>query len=142
VSERRFRHLRQCYGCGVDNDDGLGLRVTLTPTGASCRARFGAGHQGAPGLVHGGLLVTLLDEVMGSLPFEEDSARVTRSMDVRFLKPVAIERDVEAVATVGERSGRRVAVTGTVCYLDDPVVRVRIEAEYVILAAGGLLSTR
>jgi acyl-coenzyme A thioesterase PaaI-like protein len=100
---------------------------------AWCRTRFDRGHQGAPGLVHGGLLVTLLDDVMGSIPFEDHLVRVTRSMDVRFRAPVAIQRDVEAVATIGSPDGRRVPIRGEVRYVDDPAVRVEIVAEYVTL---------
>jgi uncharacterized protein (TIGR00369 family) len=133
IGQRKFRHLRECFGCGSDSPRGLGLHVEIIPDGTRCVARFGASHQGAPGLVHGGLLVTLLDEVMGSLPFDDNSVRVTSTMAVRFLRPVAIDRDLEATATIGEQHPRRVDVTGTVRYLDDPVVRAEIKAEYVII---------
>ncbi|MHB8466883.1 MAG: PaaI family thioesterase [Acidimicrobiales bacterium] len=129
----RYAHLAECFGCGRDSPHGLGLVIDAVEGRSWCRTRFDRGHQGAPGLVHGGLLVTLLDEVMGSLPFDDERVRVTRSMEVRFRLPVAIDRDVEAVATLGTRDGRSVPVRGEVRYLDDADVRVEIVADYVTI---------
>ena len=87
--------------------------------------------------MHGGLLVTLLDEVMGSIPFKAEGIRVTRSMDVRFRLPVSIDVDVEAVATIGARNDRTVALSGYVRHADDAARRVEVFADYVVLGDPG-----
>jgi acyl-coenzyme A thioesterase PaaI-like protein len=135
VASTRFAHLADCFGCGRANPGGLGLHLDADADHAWCRTSFGAQHQGAPGLVHGGLLVTLLDEVMGSLPMQGPGVRVTKSMAVRFRRPVRIDRDLDAVATVQARDGRNVTIEGVVRYADHDDVRVEVTAEYVVLDA-------
>ena len=54
-----------CFGCGRDNT--IGLKLDFHQEGESVRAEFipGEMYQGWPGVVHGGLICTMLDEVIG-----------------------------------------------------------------------------
>jgi len=51
-------------------------------------------HQGWPGVLHGGLVCTLLDEVMARVFFfdQEERWMVTAKMEVRYFKPVPLEQ--------------------------------------------------
>jgi uncharacterized protein (TIGR00369 family) len=132
MSVPSFRHLPECFGCGAENVHGLGLAIEAGDDRARCRTRFLPDHQGAPGLVHGGLLATLLDEVMGSMPLD-GAIRLTSTMELRFLRPVAVGRDVEAVARLAARDGRRVSIDGGIRYPGDLETRVEASATYVLV---------
>jgi acyl-coenzyme A thioesterase PaaI-like protein len=55
-----------CYGCGQKNAQGLRMRFThLADGSAECIYTAEAHLAGAPGVIHGGVQATLLDEVMG-----------------------------------------------------------------------------
>ena len=54
-----LRHVDSCFGCSTSNPSALGIVLSSTPDGAEGRVRFGAETEGAPGLVHGGLLADL-----------------------------------------------------------------------------------
>lgn len=133
---RAFRHLHECFGCGVDNTVSPRIVVSVTDDGAEGRVRFGRDHQGAPGLVHGGLLATLLDETMGTVPYEEPGIRLTSEMRVRYLRRTPIETDLICRARVGAVSPRGFAVDATVSTVDAPdVVLVQGTADYVLSRA-------
>ena len=61
---RELPHTKSCFVCGEANAHGL--RQRFETDGRSIRARFTprAEHVGFQGVVHGGILATLLDEIM------------------------------------------------------------------------------
>jgi uncharacterized protein (TIGR00369 family) len=115
-----FRHLPECFGCGAENPVGLGVTNSATHDGAESRVRFGAHHQGPPGLVHGGLLAVLLDEAMGSVPHEARGIRLTTEMTVRYRRPTPIDTDLVCRAHVADASERQLSVVATIAAADDP----------------------
>lgn len=73
-----------CFVCGAANP--FGLHVQFESTGDRVHARFLADdrHQGYPGLVHGGILYTLLDETIGRAAYLVDSWVMTGKLMVRY----------------------------------------------------------
>jgi acyl-coenzyme A thioesterase PaaI-like protein len=74
----------RCFGCGGANE--RGMQLTFEQDDASRRIRgvfrIAPEFQGGPGFVHGGIVATLLDEVMAKVSrFEKDYA-VTGSLNV------------------------------------------------------------
>src|ERR1700733_8661289 len=97
-----------CFGCGGANARGMQLAFEQDDTTRRIRGgfRIGAQYQGGPGFVHGGIVATLLDEVMAKVNrFEKDIA-VTAEMTVEYLKPVRVEQEVTVEGWEVERNGR------------------------------------
>jgi acyl-coenzyme A thioesterase PaaI-like protein len=57
----------QCFGCSPRNDKGLRLRFERTSHGLACLLRFDRTLESYPGVVHGGIITTVCDEIMGNL---------------------------------------------------------------------------
>jgi len=72
---------------------------------------FGTHHQGAPGIVHGGLVGAALDEACGLLVTWYRFPTVTARIALRFRQPVPINRELQAIAAVSAARGRRIEVT-------------------------------
>jgi acyl-coenzyme A thioesterase PaaI-like protein len=64
-----------------------------------------AGHEGGPGVAHGGWTAGMLDEVLGHVPILHGQVTVTGTLTVRFVKPVPIERPLVARAWVDRVDG-------------------------------------
>lgn len=100
-----------CFGCSPVNPHGLGM-VFLAGDGAVVSRLEVPGHLcGWNNLVHGGVVSTILDEIMSrSAVYLLRRVILTRSMQVDFLKPVFTERPVQAegriLETVGEREAK------------------------------------
>jgi uncharacterized protein (TIGR00369 family) len=87
----------RCFGCSPHNERGLKLRFLRTGEGA-VETRYTAPEHlcGAPGVIHGGVQATLLDEVMGVSAHagcdDEDLDVVTVDLHVRYLRPAPTGR--------------------------------------------------
>ncbi len=75
-------------------------------------------HQGAPGLVHGGVLAAAFDEVLGACNWLLLAPAVTGHLEVDFRKPVPVGRTVIIDAQVDAVDGRKVMTSG-VGHFDD-----------------------
>jgi len=113
--EREFIRDENCFVCGRNNQNGLRLSFTYPQPGraeSSCTIpeRFSGWRR----LVHGGLLSTLLDEVMAHACISRDGLAVTMELTVRFLKPVEVGQFVRITGEVKEVKGRLLSVEGEV----------------------------
>jgi len=83
----------ECFVCGSANGHGLGLEFQPTPDGAveasfACEQVF----NGYPGMLHGGIICSLLDGAMTNCMFAHGMVAVTADMNVRFRHPVIVNR--------------------------------------------------
>jgi uncharacterized protein (TIGR00369 family) len=87
----QLRDNQQCYVCGKENPVSLGVDFEINREQRTIRAKFtpSVNHQGYEGIVHGGILSTLLDEAMGKLTVSLGIPAVTAEMTVQFKTPAA-----------------------------------------------------
>jgi uncharacterized protein (TIGR00369 family) len=99
-----------CFGCGRQNP--IGLKLSFYEDGEQVCAPWTPAreHQGYEGIVHGGLISTVLDEVMGWAIYVRKLWAVTGTMNVRFRKPVRVSEPLTARAWVESVTGRKVDV--------------------------------
>jgi acyl-coenzyme A thioesterase PaaI-like protein len=102
------QHYPMCFACGDQQPDGLHLKVTAGE-GVSVSAEFevGTGHQGAPGLIHGGMLTLAFDEVIGSVQQLLRTPAVTGRLETDFLRPIPVGRTVHISARCVGVRGRK-----------------------------------
>jgi uncharacterized protein (TIGR00369 family) len=80
-----------CYVCGTDNMAGLRIPFRKDPDGGS-RAEYVVRpeHAGWPGIIHGGLLFTLMDEAVAWACAYSGSRCVTARAEARFRAPARV----------------------------------------------------
>jgi uncharacterized protein (TIGR00369 family) len=126
-----------CFICGVNNP--IGLKVKPSRDGAAGRAwmtvSIPAEFQGWEGVAHGGIISALLDEVSVYAAYGSSRQIVTAELNVRYLKPVPIGREIVVEATVHDRVRRSIMVEATISC--DGEVLTRSEARLVVLKATG-----
>ncbi|ADP80662.1 PaaI family thioesterase [Pseudofrankia inefficax] len=95
----------RCFGCSPHNPSGVQLRFTHHGDGLRTVFRLGRAHESYPGVVHGGLLGVIADEIMGNLiVLRTGQIPFTTGMRVRYVLPVIVGGGYECVATV--RAGK------------------------------------
>ena len=100
---------RHCFACGLENDYGLGMTFYEIDDGrVLAKYSVPENFQGFPGIVHGGIVFTMLDEVLGRVTMVEDHTKftMTAKVEVRFRKPVPIGEPLQIVGKVDRRRGR------------------------------------
>lgn len=78
----------RCFVCGHDNPRGLHLDFTHTPGQLRTTLVTEDWMQGYVGIVHGGIISTVLDETMVKLLFLEGHKAVTAELNIKLLQPV------------------------------------------------------
>jgi acyl-coenzyme A thioesterase PaaI-like protein len=100
---------RQCFACGKDNPIGFRLddiRREGDEVHATLHPR--PEYQSYPGVLHGGLSATALDEVMGyAAILLADIWAATATMEVRYRARVPYDVPLPLVAGISETRGRR-----------------------------------
>lgn len=110
-----------CFVCGPKN--AIGLKLDFLFEGRTISTEFMPQkvHQGYMNIVHGGIISTLLDEVMVKLAIEMGMPAVTAHMDVRLRKAVAIGKKITFRAEIRE-STRKLIIAYAKAETDEGIV--------------------
>lgn len=92
---------------------------------ARTTTRLGLAYQGPPGRVHGGVVATLLDHIMGYAAGTVGRWIFTRSLTVDYDNAVPLFEEIELVAQVDHIDGRKIWVTGEILAAGASLVRAR-----------------
>lgn len=90
IKPMKWEDDHSCFACGMDNSEGL--RIHWKIDGLTTTAEFipERKYQGWKGILHGGIIATLLDEAMTRLASVVYGGAVTAEMTVRFVAPAPI----------------------------------------------------
>lgn len=100
-----------CFGCATDHP--IGFRLTFERDGDEVVTRFTPGerYQGPPGIMHGGLVMTLADEVGAwTVITLLETFGFTAAMNSKLHKPVRIGVEVEGRGRIQKPGSRVVSV--------------------------------
>ncbi len=106
-----------CFACGSLNTSGMGLALHVEPRRCWTELTLERRFEGWDGIAHGGILCTILDEVMAWSLVGEDNWGLTARISVEFKKPVAIGEAIRAEGWI-TRSRRR--LVDTAAHIVDP----------------------
>ena len=92
-----------CFACGTDNPYGLNLQFYAYGDRVCTDVVLDCYRVGWEGITHGGIISTLLDEVMSwTIIYFRRVFFVTRKMEVRYLKPVPVEAPLTVCGHMGK----------------------------------------
>ncbi len=107
---------RMCFICGVENPVGLKLKIYETEPGVIETTYTAPEHfQGYPGVLHGGIVATILDEISGRSHMgnsEEPRFMFTAKIEVKYRKNVPIGRPLKIIGKAGKTKGRMAEAWG------------------------------
>jgi uncharacterized protein (TIGR00369 family) len=106
-----------CFGCSSTNQYGLQMKFLTDGESVYSQMEVPDHLCGWSNIVHGGVLTTILDEIMSwSAIHLLKRIALTRTLTVEFVKPVPVGRTLRAEARVREADGKNDAITeGVIC---------------------------
>ena len=125
---------RHCFVCGLENSYGLKLAFYQDgPNSVICNYTVPHHYEGYPGVVHGGIVTSILDEALGRVFLIDDPNRFmyTAKLTSRFRQPVPIETPLKIIARIVKDRGRYVE---SKAQLFDPNGELLAEAEGLLAA--------
>lgn len=111
---------QRCFACGQRND--AGLKLVFWREGDEVVTEYAPDErfQGFPGMVHGGVLATLLDETLNRLAMAEGRWMMTGRLDIRFRSAAPLGRRLRVVARTLSSRSRALTAAGEISLADDP----------------------
>ena len=100
-----------CFICGLENPVGLHLHIYEIEPGVVESTYFAPEHfQGYPGVLHGGIVAAIIDEVSGRAHMGSDPMTprfmFTAKLEVKYRKNVPIGKQLKIVGKAGKSKAR------------------------------------
>ncbi len=110
-----------CFVCGQDNPQGLKIAVTYDAGNLAAETELSLPreYQGWVEVIHGGILATLLDEMMAHAVWHFAGPGLTLSMEVRFHAPLKPGEPIKVRGVLNTPNGKRRQATGEIIRLAD-----------------------
>ena len=132
--DEKERQARYCFGCGSLNPQGLHLDFKMEEGEVKAVFTPQAEHQGFPGYMHGGLVMTMMDEAMGWVTIGQRVWAVTAKVNVRFREPVPLSQPVIVSAAIEKNRRRWLTVRAEVRSREGEILA---EAEGIFMRVSG-----
>ena len=107
----------QCFACGMKNIYGLKMRFYNTsPTEVISDYTVAEQFQGYPGVVHGGVVAAMLDEITARAYMDLNNNRFmfTARLNIRYRKNMPVGKPLHLVGSVEKYKSRTATATGKI----------------------------
>ena len=123
-----------CFVCGAGNP--LGLHAVFRLDGDVCRGEFvpDANHCGYDGITHGGILFSLLDDVMANWLYLKGMRCYTAKCEIRFRNPLPTGCRVLLAGEPLDQKRNIIVMQGTATRADSGELVAECEARFFIAA--------
>lgn len=99
-----------CFICGLENPVGLKMRIYQTEPGVIETTYTAPEHfQGYPGVLHGGIVASILDEISGRAHMGDPSQprfMFTARLEVRYRKNIPVGQLLRIIGKAGKSKGK------------------------------------
>lgn len=107
-----------CFVCGRNNPHGLHLSFSYQDDQALCHLSIPGHYQGWQGIIHGGIVATLLDEIMAKAAHHAGYMAVTADISVQYRKPTPAGTPLLLKGRLIDKQHRIVLTEGELCAED------------------------
>ncbi len=108
---------KNCFVCGRENPYGLKLKFYETQPGeVIVETTIPEQYQGYPGVVHGGIVAAMLDEVMGRVHMGGNPPRFmfTARLNIRYRKNVPVGQVLRVIGHAGKSKEHSAVANGQI----------------------------
>ena len=108
-------YLTTCFGCSTKNTVGLKLRFWKTEKGCTSRCTIPEHFCGFEGMVHGGIIATILDEIAAwTNTAHFNRIGITLEASIQYLKPVPTNTEILVESKIVDHDNKRSKISGTI----------------------------
>lgn len=127
-----FFYDHMCFACG--NQNPYGLHLKFEADGEKVKTTFipKPEHQGYPGIMHGGLITTVMDEVMARCVNILGLHGVTARMELRFREGIPIGEAIKVEASI-TNARKTVVDLKAYAYLPNGKVAAEAMARFMVI---------
>jgi acyl-coenzyme A thioesterase PaaI-like protein len=128
-----------CFVCGKDNPQGLKIKVTYLPEemAAETQVALPREYQGWADVIHGGILSTLLDEMMAHAVWRFAGPGLTLGMEVRFHHPLKPDEAIKVRGVLTATNGSRRTAEALITRACDDKKIASAKSRFLLLEVNG-----
>ena len=121
-----------CFGCGKKNP--IGLKLDFEWDGKTARTEFTPTelYQGWAGIVHGGILNSILDEAMAYAALFEGVHCITARMETRIRRPARVGEALLITSSVTGKSRKLIETKASITLEDGTPVAEGTSSQFII----------
>jgi uncharacterized protein (TIGR00369 family) len=123
-----------CFACGQANPKGLHLTFRFEGSDYVCDFTPEREYQGWTDILHGGIVSTVMDEVMTRLLWEQGISAMTAELTVRLKRPAPVGRPMTARARLVSQR-KRLYETEAELMLEDGTLAATATGKFIRVAA-------
>ena len=131
IDERFAFEPHNCFACGTLNTGGLHLDLHVDGERCWTDLEIPQRFQGWDEIAHGGIVATILDEVMAWSLVDADNWGLTARLTVAFKRPVPLGRPIHVEGWITESRRRVITTAGRMVAAASGEVLATAEALYV-----------
>ncbi|MGD8757298.1 MAG: PaaI family thioesterase [Deltaproteobacteria bacterium] len=132
-SQQQLSDDKYCFACGTLNPVGLHMEVSYLEDKAVSKLSVRREFQGWHDIVHGGMVATILDEIMAHAVMHYVGKGVTTSLQITYRNPLPVGEEIRAVGYVVERKSRIAVARGEIRRAGNEKVIATGESRFVLL---------
>lgn len=129
-----------CFVCSPTNPVGLG--VVFEFDNGVCRGEFepGENHVGFNGIAHGGIIFSVLDDVMANWIWLQQGRGFTAKCEIRYRDPLPVGTKIFLECHFKRRKGRLVQLSSSAARADGTLV-AEADASFMLEEQGNIATT-
>ena len=121
-----------CFACGQNNPIGLKLKFVEIAGRYVAKCVMDKNYQSFNGVLHGGIITTLLDEAMGGYLFHLKQPAYTGKLEVRYRRPTPTGEQLTVSGWIAGRKRNVVEMKSEIA-LADGTVTAEATAKMVVM---------
>jgi len=125
---------KDCFVCGKENS--FGLKITFFKDKNEVRTEFipESRHQGFKGIVHGGILFSILDEIMGrTAVITKGVMTLTVDINIKYRKKALVGEKIIFSAHMTKDLGRMIEAEGQAC-TENGILLTEAKGRFIVLS--------
>lgn len=124
---------RYCFACGPLNPIGLHMEVSFRDNKAFSRFALEREFQGWNDIVHGGVVATILDEIMAHAVMHYVGQAVTTLLQITYRAPLHVGEEFEVIGYVVEQKSRAAVAKAEIRILHSNKLIARGESRFILV---------
>ena len=121
-----------CFACGQNNPIGLKLKFAEIAGRYVAKCVMDKNYQSFNGVLHGGIITTLLDEAMGGYLFHLKQPAYTGKLEVRYRRPTPTGEQLTVSGWIAGRKRNVVEMRSEIA-LSDGTITAEATAKMVVM---------
>jgi len=132
-----YKDDNHCFACGDLNPEGLHMEVEKNNGRARAQVTLRPTHQGWKDMAHGGLVSTILDEIMAHAVVDQEPQAATVELKIRFRDRVPLGRALITEGWIVDRNRRRITAQGELRLKETGELLAKAESKFLIARSPG-----